>query len=184
MAESSSWAPSGVLCECGCGQPAPISPYTNKTRGYVKGEPRRFIHGHSRRLPAAPEGTKWCSGCQDYLPSDSFAPKADAYCRVCANNKRQEYVERYEEQYRRADRNKKLKKRYSITVDEYDALHAAQQGICAICKSETDKLVVDHDHNTGKVRGLLCNTCNLGIGGLKDSPTILLSAIDYLETSA
>ena len=54
-----------------------------------------------------------------------------------------------------------------------------QEGKCAICDS-TGKLVVDHNHDTGDVRSLLCNSCNSGIGFLKDSPAIVMKAYSYL----
>lgn len=82
-----------------------------------------------------------------------------------------------------------LKRKYGITLSDYDNLLEAQGGVCAICKSfETDKrrgnLSVDHDHETGKIRGLLCNRCNRGIGYLKDNPEILEAAARYLRESA
>jgi len=79
---------------------------------------------------------------------------------------------------------------YGMTAEEYDNLFELQGRVCAICgEPETAKhqsgnikrLCVDHDHETGKIRGLLCHRCNLGIGMLKDSPRILSSAIAYLE---
>jgi hypothetical protein len=64
---------------------------------------------------------------------------------------------------------------------------AKQRGVCAICKTEdpgprSNHFHIDHDHATGKVRGLLCNNCNRGIGLLKDSPSVLLQAHLYLTT--
>jgi len=76
-----------------------------------------------------------------------------------------------------------LMRKYGITLEEYDNMLEDQGGCCAICKS-TDPLgsrfVVDHNHDTGDVRGLLCKNCNTGIGLLKDSPEVLVSAVDYL----
>jgi hypothetical protein len=57
----------------------------------------------------------------------------------------------------------------------------AQNNLCLICYCRKP-LVVDHCHETGKVRGMLCSTCNTGIGHLKDSPAMLLSALQYLES--
>ena len=80
---------------------------------------------------------------------------------------------------------KALKGKYNLTIDDYDQLLLDQNGSCAICNgSETGHLgrfVVDHDHLTGKVRGLLCWSCNVGIGHLKDNPKILVSAANYLN---
>lgn len=80
-----------------------------------------------------------------------------------------------------------LKKQYGITPEDYDAMYEAQKGCCAICgihQSETKhKLHVDHCHETGTVRGLLCKNCNLALGNFKDSITNLSSAISYLEAN-
>lgn len=71
-----------------------------------------------------------------------------------------------------------------FTWDEYLLIHDKQDGKCAICCSDESelakKLAVDHDHATGRVRGLLCDDCNLAIGRLQDSPKILRRALDYL----
>ena len=70
--------------------------------------------------------------------------------------------------------------RYGMSLTDRLALFEASDGLCAICyeRLATD---VDHDHITGQVRGALCNLCNQGMGGLRDSPDVLRSAIAYLE---
>lgn len=79
---------------------------------------------------------------------------------------------------------------YGISIDEYERMLKEQRGVCACCgQSETYvhsngkvyALSVDHDHATGKVRGLLCHACNRAIGLLGDSVDRLQAAIDYLE---
>ena len=72
--------------------------------------------------------------------------------------------------------------RYGISIDEFESLWNRQNGVCAICgiSLKEIKYRIDHDHNTGKVRGLLCISCNTGVGLLKDSPGILASAARYL----
>jgi hypothetical protein len=82
-------------------------------------------------------------------------------------------------------RDYKLKYNYGFSVDEYDSLYEKQQGRCAICHTDNpggphNRLYVDHDHITGKIRGLLCQQCNLALGLFKDSQDILGSAIVYL----
>jgi hypothetical protein len=63
-------------------------------------------------------------------------------------------------------------------------MFAKQRGLCAICHEESDnRFSIDHDHNDGKVRGLLCSECNLGLGKFKDNVDNMLRAIDYLEMS-
>jgi hypothetical protein len=82
----------------------------------------------------------------------------------------------------------KLKYRYGITVEEYENLLNLQKGSCSICKTKnpsqkrkpSNYFCVDHCHKTGKVRGLLCSTCNTALGLLGDSKTNLFEAINYL----
>lgn len=80
----------------------------------------------------------------------------------------------------------KLKERYGITLEEYDNMLKEQGGGCKICGSPDPKrkgskhLVVDHCHATGKVRGLLCYRCNVGLGNFEDGPALVLKAYEYL----
>lgn len=72
---------------------------------------------------------------------------------------------------------------YGITLADYDALLARQNGVCFICqtKPRDQTLAVDHYHPTDFVRGLLCRDCNLGLGNFKDDPRLIRRAIAYLE---
>ncbi len=70
--------------------------------------------------------------------------------------------------------------RYRLTPEDYESLRAHQDGRCHICGEERP-LDVDHDHETGRVRGLLCRACNLGIGKLKDDPDLVEAAASYLR---
>lgn len=86
----------------------------------------------------------------------------------------------------RKSRDAYLQRTFGITIDEYEERLKKQNGVCAICKQpeirRRNKLLsVDHDHDTGFVRGLLCGACNTGIGQLHDSPKLLREAIAYLE---
>lgn len=81
-------------------------------------------------------------------------------------------------------------KQYDMTLSDYDKMLEKQGGRCKICSTDTPRgqstagrFYVDHNHETGEVRGLLCNDCNTGIGLLKDSPLILSKAIEYLMTN-
>ncbi len=77
-----------------------------------------------------------------------------------------------------------LKARYDLTLQEYDAMLEGQNRACAICgkhsESMTRRMCIDHDHVTGKVRGLLCTQCNAGLGLFKDNVEHLVSALHYL----
>lgn len=81
--------------------------------------------------------------------------------------------------------NRRLKRR-GATQQIYDELYKAQRGCCAICSEPEEKfswLCIDHDHTTGRIRGLLCPNCNRGIGLLKDSAELLQKAQHYLESA-
>lgn len=80
------------------------------------------------------------------------------------------------------ERNYRMKALYGLLPGQYETMAAQQHNKCLICLREK-KLVVDHDHETGKVRGLLCNLCNSGMGHLKDSIEHLQNAINYLKDS-
>lgn len=75
--------------------------------------------------------------------------------------------------------NRRLRK-YGLTFDEYEKLETKQEKKCAICKAEVD-LVIDHCHNSLEVRGLLCSSCNSGLGFFRDDIEALYSAIEYLN---
>lgn len=79
------------------------------------------------------------------------------------------------------DRKYKLRSKYGLELEDFDQLMEEQGGKCPICQSILDIPMVDHCHGTGRVRGLLCNTCNLLLGHAKDDPEILASAIAYLS---
>ena len=77
------------------------------------------------------------------------------------------------------------KYKYGITNEDYDQKLSDQGNVCAICQSKIpggkkDSFFIDHDHETGKVRGLLCRSCNLMIGHAKDDTQVLATAIGYL----
>lgn len=82
-----------------------------------------------------------------------------------------------------------LKKKFGLSVEEYNAMLFDQGERCAICKKqETSKFKgtgrsfsVDHCHETGKIRGLLCHRCNTSLGGFGDSVELLLTAVSYLS---
>lgn len=85
---------------------------------------------------------------------------------------------------RARQREYRLRTRFDMSVERYDELHDEQSGVCAICGepcSTGSRLAVDHDHETGDVRGLMCRDCNIGLGLFKDSISALAKAIEYLN---
>jgi hypothetical protein len=98
------------------------------------------------------------------------------------NAYRREYRSRPER--KRADRDAHLRRKFGIGIDDYERMLAEQNGGCRICGTpppENGSLHVDHDHDTGQIRGLLCVSCNNAIGALKENLDIFLAAMAYLE---
>jgi len=107
-----------------------------------------------------------------------------SYCKKCGNVAAIRWRKDHPDIVSGWDRNKRLKNTYGITQKEYDAMLRSQHGRCAICRSRSTHfkygLAVDHNHKTGKVRGLLCIKCNTAIGNLKTA-WLLARAISYFE---
>lgn len=108
-------------------------------------------------------------------------------------DKRAKYLDENKEMVARGKRSYYLRSTFGITIEEYDLMLKAQDGLCAICREpevvadpknpETMKrLAVDHDHDTGKVRGLLCQRCNMGLGYFRDKDHLLDLAARYLRS--
>lgn len=82
--------------------------------------------------------------------------------------------------------NSVLQYHYNVTAEQYQRLNDAQGGVCAICGGEsgtarTKRLFVDHNHTTGRLRGLLCHACNMALGFLREDPAIFIKATAYLQ---
>ena len=96
-----------------------------------------------------------------------------------------EKVKIYRERHAKKSKSRYLMCKYGISLDEYNILLEQQDGKCAICgihESKVDRnLSVDHNHETGKVRGLLCINCNSALGMFKDDYQIILKAVKYLK---
>jgi hypothetical protein len=98
------------------------------------------------------------------------------------------YRDKFPDKNRRYFRNHHLVKTYGITLEQYEAIYKQQGGVCGICGNPPDigrhgvaRLAVDHDHATGKIRGLLCNNCNSGMGLIGDTAEHLVRALSYLK---
>lgn len=89
----------------------------------------------------------------------------------------------FREKTRKTNKASHLKRTYGISISDYEAMVAANNGRCAICSEEAD-LCVDHCHDTGRIRGLLCRSCNKALGIFKDSPDLLAAAKEYLHKYA
>ncbi len=125
-----------------------------------------------------------------------MAPKRIRSESYYANN-RVKNLSRYHEVYKQSPNHRRNAYRYTIfykyglSEDDYDRLYTEQQGLCLICSAairngfeDGAKLTaahVDHCHDTGRVRGLLCHFCNCGLGNFKDNRDTLVKAIEYLD---
>lgn len=147
--------------------------------------------------------TKICNDCKDNLPSSHFRIRKlkynvglSPYCIKCLKLRNIKYKKYNSDVYKKwyksnPDRNKnyKLVANYGITLDQYNELLKQQNFKCKICDNSksnsklSTKLFVDHCHISGKIRGLLCDSCNKGLGLFKDNKELLKKSIKYLEDS-
>jgi hypothetical protein len=112
--------------------------------------------------------TKVCRECGEKKSIDCFSPsrrdKHDWVCRTCRGGR------------------VNLMRRYGLTLEQYEAMRLRQGGRCAICgRVPVRRLHVDHDHRTGRVRGLLCQNCNTAIGKLGENLVTMARAMFYLR---
>ena len=141
---------------------------------------------------------KICTVCKEEKTLDNFynykaTKDGKSYrCKSCDDVARKSWATKNPKKAKVSARERQLKHKYGITLPEYEALLERQGGACAICKEERNRtsgidnkdkwnFAVDHDHTTGKVRGILCNQCNRGLGMFKDSKVLLENALDYLS---
>lgn len=141
--------------------------------------------------------TKICTVCRVEKSLDLFynrkaSDDGKAYrCKECDNKAVREFRKRHESRYREQARATQLKLKYGLSQEDFDSMLESQGYACKICKSDIERtisqshtektLVVDHDHKTGVVRGLLCSKCNRGLGHFKDDISLLTGAINYLR---
>lgn len=152
------------------------------------------------------DNLKQCRECNNIVALEYFFKQKDGKygrqgsCKLCINKRRgpsraeyylknrekilqrmAEYQKNNADKIKEKDRWKHLKRTYGLTKEAYESRHKAQNGKCAICAIKDIK-VVDHDHKTNKVRGLLCFGCNRDLAIL-DNPKLLLAARKYKDES-
>lgn len=123
---------------------------------------------------------KTCNTCGTDRPLEHFHRHRTSkggrrgICKFCATAKVKEYALRHPDRVRLTQRKCRLKQRYGLTLEDYDAMLAAQGHKCALCRRGADEVggpgggfVVDHDHDTGQVRAVLCHRCNRFLGWLE-----------------
>lgn len=141
--------------------------------------------------------SKRCSCCGEIKPTTDFSKNTRhgklgfySYCKACNNKKRKQYRIDNSEKFKRIKRNSDLKK-YGLTIEDAEIMLKNQGHKCLICGEEIllfgdmknrDKVAhVDHNHETGEVRGLLCDKCNRGLGFFRDNEEYLINAASYLK---
>ena len=153
---------------------------------------------------------KSCCECRKTKPVSEFTCRRKEpdgltrQCRDCIKTRREEWVsknidrvratnltasQKYAAKYPERIEEARIRCQYGIGFAEYDAMLEAQGGCCAVCGApplvrphgKRAILCIDHDHTTGKVRGLLCRLCNHGIGSFADNPALLENAATYLR---
>jgi hypothetical protein len=136
---------------------------------------------------------KACTKCHQVKPLTAFSRGGDRYgrkwhCQACNVKAVRAWRELPGNRVRldRGRRNSRLRRDYGINIDRFEQMVEDQEGRCAICGNPpTAKgLHVDHHHDSGIVRALLCGPCNMGLGQFRDDPAILRAAADYLERHA
>lgn len=143
-----------------------------------------------------PVPSRRCSRCKQIKPNNCFGmirPRhgrsyRKRWCREC---ERLWHRDHNKKPHRQRQRHISAIARRGLTLEDYDAMLAAQNGVCAICSRPESiqlrtirghrQLSIDHSHVTGAVRGLLCRACNTGIAQFDDNPVFLLAAIEYLN---
>lgn len=151
--------------------------YRASAKGRLTYKEAKYMYNHSnegkadrKRYSQTPKGKAVnVASAKKYNASAQGAKKMKKY--------------RASEAYRLSARKCHYKSTYNITLEQYEEMVRKRNGLCDICHKQDLKhrLVVDHDHVTGENRGLLCRTCNTGIGYLRDDIELLESALKYLK---
>lgn len=135
---------------------------------------------------------KLCKDCGKIKPTKEFYPSKNtkngyrAYCKICTKGRNINYRKNNVEHNKNVKRDRHLRIKYNISLKEYNQMYKAQNYKCAICnKPQPSKrrLAVDHDHDTGEVRGLLCVWCNRSLGQFGDNMEGINKVLKYLEKS-
>ena len=160
---------------CACGAPRTY---------YAK---RCWACSVKNRLVVATAAERRCARCHETKPNSEFYADSNrrggrgSRCKACA------YASRTDK-HRQSALKHRLRTKYGITLEAYDAMWAAQDGKCAACRVRLVRFDrrthLDHCHATGRVRGILCRTCNMALGYAKESVARLRGLVRYLQGQA
>ena len=134
--------------------------------------------------------SKYCSKecyfkCYYRDNKDKYAAKHKEYYiqnKELLDQQKKQYYQNNKESHKRLARKSRLKLRYNISEKQYDDLIKSQNWLCMICNKclKSNKSAVDHDHRTGKIRGILCHLCNTSLGHFGDDIEGITKVVDYL----
>lgn len=146
----------------------------SQKKSYEMAKVRR---GYVRKKQGRPFGTH-CRKGHPYDEQNTYVNKKTGVrgCRTC----RARYKRNAEIANPNYWKDVRLRSKYGITLGMFDEMYAAQKGLCAICRKRQGT-AVDHNHLTGKIRGLLCVPCNAGLGNFKENTEWLQNAMEYLK---
>jgi len=171
-------------CSSKCGN----KDFQRKVSGFYNIKPRNCGYCGNLFTPKKGKNTKCCSGkCNSKLYAKNNPEKCRETKRNTTKKRKAKNPELFLEKKRmEGKRNQKwtyIKRKYGLTKEEYFNLIESQNNRCKICNNilEGRDTHVDHCHTTGRVRGILCFNCNVGLGNFKDSIQFLYNAIHYLE---
>lgn len=159
---------------------------THYIRWRKHGGPTTTLAGELLRQENA-TGRRVCTQCKKSKTLDNYRENSKYLngrlrtCDTCIRGNAKEKYPTYRIRHQRQGRERRLLRKYGLTIAAYEARVAEQHGQCAICHVGVVELHVDHDHATGAVRGLLCLGCNLALGYVQDSLDVLQSLMTYLR---
>lgn len=167
--------PDGWEIECSCG-------WISETKAKSKRIAEQIYSEHIKNsLPV-------CHCCNETKTTREMSKSNSVLCKKCVTKKTKEWGLKNPNEWDRYRRKSFLKRKYNITIEEYNKIIEKQNNVCAICfgnlnDSRGFRPHIDHDHETGKIRGVLCGNCNKGLGMFKDNKEIILNAYNYLLKS-
>lgn len=128
-------------------------------------------------------GTKWCGLCKSYQTASQFykdSSRRDGLRPGCKSCRQKESRQRITPEYSR----ERTLRRYKMTSKDYETMISKQRGVCIICQNPPPvgkHLIVDHSHQTGEVRALLCHSCNVALGHLRDDSDLISRVLKYVQ---
>jgi|ERR1035437_5040117 hypothetical protein len=185
-----------MLCECGCGRDAGVYDKTRNGQGMVKGQPKKFILGHSggpiELARIAPrEHKQACKRGHLRTPDNLYGNYG---CKACQKDRTKVWRKANPVEHWKRGAIQNRKRQYGMTQEQYEMLLKGQDYKCAICRVDLvystadgklrsqQSACVDHAHNgTKNFRGLLCAMCNRALGLFKEDTVALSNAIQYLN---